>query len=342
LPRVVVVGARRARQGIGPFVAEAFARHGAPVCAVVGTTPATATAARDALVERVGGECRAYTELEQALVSERPDIVAICTPVERHREQLEAVACHGAHCLAEKPLWWSTGGDRVRETERLVDRFVERGLRLALVTQWPFVLDTYFALFPQLRDAPVETLEMELGPVSRGPEMVLDSLPHPLSLLDRLLGPGEVDRPEVRFAADFERADVRFARSHARGVTSVRCRLTRHVLPPRPAAIAINGHVARRRIETADYAMFLASAERELPLADPLPLLVGDFLRRVEDRAPTDRRAMIAGIAGLERLVEAAVEASGTASAASTASTASTASAASTASTSSTSRTAPP
>lgn len=307
MPRVVVVGARRARQGIGPFVAQALARHGATVCAVVGSRPETARDARDALVAQIGGTCNAYDELERALAREEPDIVAIATPTALHREELEIVARHGAHCLCEKPLWWGAGRGRVAETEALVARFVERELHLALIAQWPFVLPTYFELFPHLRRAPVREFAMELSPISCGPNAVLDSLPHPLTILERLLGPGEVLRPRVCFGDRLEHAEIEFERSHAHGVTAVSCRLARCPEPPRPAALGINGHIARRRIEDADYSMFLSSSEDEISLPDPLPLLVAEFLRRIEAGEPTRARELVDGVAALERLFDAAV-----------------------------------
>ena len=50
--KVVVVGARSARQGRGPFIASAFKTLGAEVCGVVGTSDATVAEARQAPAPR--------------------------------------------------------------------------------------------------------------------------------------------------------------------------------------------------------------------------------------------------------------------------------------------------
>ena len=52
--RVVVVGARSARQGTGPFIAGAFDRLGADICAVVGTSSVTVNQALDSLRAQQG------------------------------------------------------------------------------------------------------------------------------------------------------------------------------------------------------------------------------------------------------------------------------------------------
>ena len=87
--RVVVVGARRARQGIGSFVAEALVDCGCKMVGVVGTSPETVQAAAQPL--GVSG----YVDLEAAIRRESPNLVAICTPIEVHAEQLRVVADAG-------------------------------------------------------------------------------------------------------------------------------------------------------------------------------------------------------------------------------------------------------
>ncbi|MHC4410614.1 MAG: Gfo/Idh/MocA family oxidoreductase, partial [Planctomycetota bacterium] len=80
--RVVVVGARRARQGIGAFVAEALVGCGCEVGGVVGTTPETVHSAAQPL------NANGYLDLAEALASDKPDLVAICSPIEAHAELL--------------------------------------------------------------------------------------------------------------------------------------------------------------------------------------------------------------------------------------------------------------
>lgn len=309
--RVVVVGARCRRQGIGEYVGRYFAEAGAELCAVVGTSDRTVDEARRALRERCGVACRGYTSLDDALEREQPGIVAICSPYCFHREQLEIAARAGVHCLCEKPFWWEEeAADRGAETTRLVDLFVEAELYLALVTQWPYTLPAFYRLHPQAAGQTVDTFRMRLSPLSSGVEMVIDAAPHVLSMLQRLVGRGRIRAPRAEYRGA-ERADLRliFDYHHAAGTTAVSCVFRRCEERPRPASYAINDTEAWRRVDLPSYNMFFEAEGRKTRLEDPLGLLVQDFLAKVHAAAPTAREELIESITCLETLEQAAAQA---------------------------------
>jgi hypothetical protein len=306
MPRVLVIGARRTRQGIGPFVARAFARAGATVRAVVGSTDETARqAARD--LESEGISCTGYGDLDLALAETNPDIVALCSPITYHREQLETVARAGCHCLCEKPFFWTEEGevaDRGAEAGRLVDAFSGRGLVLALLTQWPCTLPFYDRLWPGVATEAITSFSMLLGPTSTSREAILDSAPHPLSMLQRLLGCGVIEDAQARWEdPDGRDLSLGFGYRHRLGRTEVTCRFTTTPTPPRPAGYALNGRWVDRAIELPSYRMVFRAGEREVPIEDPLDALVLDFLRRFEEKRPEERWRFVEGIRNLEALV---------------------------------------
>src|SRR5580698_11461832 len=45
-----------------------------------------------------------YSDCEEMLAKERPDIACVFTPARTHRVVTEAAARHGAHVLCEKPM----------------------------------------------------------------------------------------------------------------------------------------------------------------------------------------------------------------------------------------------
>lgn len=303
----VVVGARRARQGIGEFVARFLHQEGVAVRAVVGTREETVTQAQKALYEKHEMSCAGYTSLEEALEQVRPDLVAICSPIEAHVAHLEAAAAAGVHCLAEKPLWWGESNDRDAVTRDLVSAFVRRDRVLGQVTQWPFTLDGFFRVHPQLAGVPVKRFEMRLSPTVRGTRMVLDSASHPLSMLYALVGAGEVESPRAQFSdAERSRVTLEFSYVHSTGAVEVVCRLAMRLNPPRPAAYAINGHAVDRGIEFPHYRLFFEGGGRRVAIEDPLELLVRDFVKRVRSGSPLDAEEVILGMRGLERLMTAA------------------------------------
>jgi len=286
-PRVVVVGARSARQGIGEFVAGWFARSGAEVTAIVGTTPETVAMAQAALHERYAIECRGYTDLGRALAEEPAEIVAICSPYRLHAEQLLAVSRAGRHCLCEKPLCWPppAGQDPIAA-------FVASGTWLDVVTQWPCTLPTYYALHPGQVGAAVLRFEMRLSPISSGLDMVPDAVPHFVSMLRTLVGPAEVAIRTAKFLTrDQRQVEIACDLDHARGRTRAIVHLETCTERPRPAWYAINGARVDREVDLPSYEQFFRAGDRRIALSDPLGQLVQRFLADVAANRPTEGRA---------------------------------------------------
>jgi hypothetical protein len=285
---VAVIGARRRRQGIGEHVARYFARHGAHVRAIVGTSPDTVAEAARALAVRHGLHgVRGYTSLEALLEREPLDALAICSPVAAHRAALEAAAARGLHVLCEKPLVFEPEADMAALARAIAARFRAAGRLLATVTQWPFTLPGFRALHPDADLAAPRRFEMRLSPVSLGLDMVVDSLPHPLSMLRALVGPGTARLLSARpLGAAAEAATLAFAYDQ-----------------PRPAWYAVDGFRAERLVHLPSYAMELLSPDgRRVAIADPLERLVGDFLARAAGGEETDVEGIASDAAALQAI----------------------------------------
>lgn len=315
--RVAVVGARRRRQGTGEFIARELAGLGCEVVAVVGTSAATVDEARAALRERHGLDCRGYTRLAELLEREDVDAVAICSPPEAHLEQLEQAAAAGCHVLCEKPLFWSDallGPDgaalaRAR-AEAVADALAAAGRTLAVGAQWPFTLEAFRALHPGTYGPgrPVERFAMWLAPASRGRTMVVDSASHPLSMLQALVGRGEIEAIRV-VEQDPEGLVLRWVHRAASGPVEAELTLRRSETIPRPAGYAINGARACRRVNLPDYAISFvaegATNQASVPVRDPLAASVAAFVQRAAGGEPPDRAAVSDGMAHLQALVAA-------------------------------------
>jgi predicted dehydrogenase len=331
--RVAIIGARRQRQGIGEFVAREFLAAGAELCAIVGTRESSVQEALAALPPAGAETASGFTSLARALDQTGPDIVAICSPYGFHRKALEDIAKIGCHCLCEKPMWWESGPDVASETARLVDAFVERGLHLALMTQWPETLADFYRLYPEVEGQPVQEFGMHLAPRQGGSNMVLDAASHPISMLQTLLGRGDIENVEAKYSrADPRALCLTFSYRHAAGVTTARCQFTTCEEPPRPASYSLNGRWVHRTVELPDYRLFLGKSlleercpgeesatkgnaeeqaeEKRIPIEDPLKTLVVGFVRKVE-RAGNDsgagvqRQLLIESMQGLQVLVDA-------------------------------------
>lgn len=304
--RVLIVGARRRKQGLGEFIAKYFHEQGATVCGIVGTSPNSVEDTAFHLKQQYGISTQGYTDLKSAIEQAKPTVVVIASPTGVHHRHLETVAAFGGiSCLCEKPLFWDDGKpvDPI-EVERLVDHFCGEGQLLQLVTQWPETLDEFYSLYPEVNGQPVERFEMLLGPAASGINMVIDSLPHVLSMVHCLTGLGEVQNPRAA-TKNPEHLTVSFEYKHAAGSLEVAVDLVQTPESPRPAGYTINGHGVRRSIQLPEYQMrFTGESGKQVTLEDPLEKRVRNYLSDLENGRPTDKQQMIASMTDLKNLVE--------------------------------------
>jgi hypothetical protein len=309
-PRVGLIGARRRRQGLGPFVARDLLAAGAEVPCFLATSEETRDAASRELTELCGLEARGHLDLDEMLAREELDALAILSPAECHAEHLEAALRAGVDVLCEKPFVWDVP-DLAGRTRELVDAIESRGRVLWENCQWPYTLPAFEALHPGALDAPLRRFEMELQPASRGLRSLADCISHPLSLLQRLVPGGEPRVEDVCFstrdpASPAQR--LRFRYRSAGHEVEVEVRLAQSEETPRRTAYALDGRAARRLVSPEDYRLSFADANRSVPVPDPLALLIADFVaalgdtpgegRRTRGREISQRMQLLADIAG--------------------------------------------
>jgi hypothetical protein len=295
--RVGIVGARRARQGLGPYFADAFEAAGASVTAVAGRDAASAQRAAAALADRLGHPVAAAADARA--LARSVDALVVASPHAHHLEGLDAALAAGVPCLCEKPLvsWQAAPEGLARIT-----RFQDRQLLLVENCQWPFVLPALFALYPALEGAPIRSVVMGLGPGASGPAMVADSLSHVLSVVQDLVvldaTTAVVNLRQSNAAPDAESNVLTFDLRDARVSIAVELQLRRCPEQPRPAWIAVNGQRIDRRIG-ADYAQSFAAPDgRAMNVRDPLHQLVYRFVAQLEAK-DRERIAAIASSVAL-------------------------------------------
>ncbi|MEE9281455.1 MAG: Gfo/Idh/MocA family oxidoreductase [Myxococcota bacterium] len=280
-PRVGLIGARRKRQGLGPFVARDLRAAGAEVSCVLGTRGDTAEAAVRQLAEACGVEARGYTDLEQMLRAERLDAIAILSPSETHEAYLERALLAGLHVLCEKPLVWG-GTALARRASSFVERYAERGLLLWENCQWPYTLPAFRELHPGAPTGAPERFAMRLSPNSTDLQALGDAMPHPLSLLQAIVaaGPGRIGTPS--FEADDARLRVSFEYAAGDAHVAVEVELVRAHEVPRVAAYALDGCWVHRRVRLPDYEICFGCDDRLTGPLDPLSELIRAFVGELE------------------------------------------------------------
>lgn len=310
-----IVGARTVRQGTGPYLARELDRCGCHIQAVVGRTASSAEAARQGLARRYGIRCRGYASLRELLANEPVDLVVVASPAERHLENIRTALAADCHVLCEKPLWWprgaragATGIDRVRTlTRSMTAEALRRQRLLAVNTQWPFTLDAFRELHPNVLDTHrVPTrFAMWMAPRSRGGRMVVDAAPHLLSMLYALVGGGQLADIAVHWTG-VHRAVLVCRYLHQRGRLSVQLHLRHTRTAPRPAGYSIDGRAVERRVAMPSYELLLEYNGARRPLRDPLTASIGDFLGKLRGHAKTDEQTLVTGMVHLAQLASAA------------------------------------
>ncbi len=278
--RVGLIGARRTRMGLGPFVARELRRCGAEIPCLLGTTLEGVDAASRALREE-GARPRGYTDFAAMVEREALDAVAILSPKETHADYLRAAREAGLHALCEKPLLAVSSDEAAPErARREVEAFAARGLLLWENCQWPFTLPAYAALFPE-SDLPgrvPRSFHMRLAPTRRDGEMVEQVISHALSLLQAVC---EVEEAQVEAIA-FETLEPRGSRARFDFVTTRGTVASRVDMIPREGGEASMGygfddHFAERCVEPGTYALSFRRGERQVSVPDPLAEMIAAF-----------------------------------------------------------------
>lgn len=290
--RVGIFGAGRTRNGLGPFLARAAEAAGAQVVMVAGRDLAAAERTATALAASLGHAVAAAPTADA--LAAQVEVLFVAAPIAAHAVGLQAALAHSRPCLAEKPLLPLAQG---AHAQALAEAFFAHGILLAENCQWPFVLDSMRELFPQLADAPVREVRMGLSPSATGLLMVEDSLSHALSVVQAVARPAAGGALRVRDwqHPDPEHLTLTCALPTETGELTLHLELSHTAQQPRQAWLSLNGFRADRRIGN-DYQFSLASAERTVPLRDPMHALVARFLSACGDRDDAYRRQQVAQI----------------------------------------------
>jgi hypothetical protein len=306
---VGLIGARRRRQGLGPFVARDLVAAGASVPCFLGTSEQTVEAARRELEERAGIVARGYVDLEQMLAREALDAVAILSPAETHEIHLSSALSAGLHVLCEKPFVWGGRGLASRAAD-WTGRFCDAGLLIRENCQWPYTLPAFRKLHPDALDEPATRFSMRLSPNSSGVQMLGDSLPHALSLLQSLAPGDDASIESPRFSNPSPSAAslrVEFTYRASGAAVAAEVDLIPSDTFPRAAGYGVNGRWAERKVDAADYSIAFASGERVVPVQDPLGLRIDAFVRELESVRQAETGSQALGIVQRMEMLESLV-----------------------------------
>jgi len=279
---VSIIGAGRTRNGIGEYIGKYFHRHGAEVTSVLGTNEKTSLRASSAL-RKYGIEAHSYTDFDEMVSAEKPDVVVIASPASTHYDYLLRSLDRGLHVFCEKPFIWDDLPDIRTRIEDIFERAREKRLTLAMNSQWPFSIDDYEELCGKVRIEEKNHFFVRMSPFSPGRVMIPESVPHPLSLLYCRLGAGEIQ--ELNFELDGEgEMNIRFTYLFETRACDVLIKLGHQKTPPRDFSFGFNEKIVSRSLDLNHYEIYFNFGKSKLKITDPLELSVKNFMEAVENR----------------------------------------------------------
>jgi hypothetical protein len=123
---------------------------------------------------------------------------------------------------------------------------------------------------------------MRSSPPFAGKEMILESVPHALSLLYCKCGPGTIKNISVE--AGQKQMKIRFNYQADNGLCAVYLNLIQQLFPPRNFSFGFNDRIVNRSLDLENYAIYLNHAQRTIKIVDPLDLSVQDFITAFRDK----------------------------------------------------------
>lgn len=279
--KVSIIGAGRNNNGIGEYIAKYFHRNKSTVISVLGTSKKTARHAITRL-KRYGIHASAYIDFDQMIEEERPDSVAIASPLATHFEYLMKSVDANLNIFCEKPFIW-TNSEQVKLIDLIFQEAEGRNLKIAMNSQWPFSIPFYETLCGSIDRKKTDTFFIHLSPMVAGKEMILDSVPHALSLLYSALGEGKITKIDIESYQN--KMIIRFTYDTNSNHCEVLIHLEKEEQQPRSFKFGFNDKIVNRIIDLRDYDIYFKYFDKTLKVADPLELSVRDFISSVKTKS---------------------------------------------------------
>ncbi|MBA2880799.1 hypothetical protein HNR65_001117 [Desulfosalsimonas propionicica] len=285
--KTAIIGAGRKRNGIGQYIAKYFHQSGAQVTAVLGTTESSAQQAALSLAS-YGITAAAYTGFSEMIEKKRPEAAVIASPVDTHYHYLAQCIDHGVHIFCEKPFvsMDDIAGDAGACLGSVFYEAGRRNLKIAMNAQWPFSLPFYECLCGPVAPDETQNFFIQLAPSVSGKDMILDSVPHALSMLYRVFGSGDVAGLHIRENKKNKVMEIIFDYVHSGGVCRTMIELVHTLSQPRDFAYGFNNKIVHRIIDVETYDICFQYQGQTIHITDPLELSVQDFLSSVIKKRP--------------------------------------------------------
>ena len=292
-PRIAVLGAR----GIGQVHARVFNHFNVDICAVLGSSPATAKHAASQLNKSLGIISQPYSDFETLINEARPTAVSICTPPECHFSQILMAFENRIPVFCEKPLIW--GKDFAPETmeQNLSTIGKHPNRRLFVNTSNAAFMESVLETLGRPKEVKYFSFKFFTQGHYMGKEIAIDLLPHGFSLLLKLLEAREItclseDIQNHLYGCKFKYGDC-----------EVDFEFREQPDGPKNFTFTID-HREFTRIQKGQgntYRVFLRDSftQQEIEIRDPFQIYISKFLAYLKNDVDTQQDEFTEGAANL-------------------------------------------
>jgi hypothetical protein len=287
-PRVAILGA----SGIGRHHANWWRLEGAQVAAFLGSNAESIAKTTDTLKSMFAFEGRGYTELNELLATEKPDVVDVCLPPKMHYAAVKTALEAGCHVLCEKPFVYDddlTPDDMLAQARELTLLAEEKKLSLGVCTQYVMAAEEIRRLWLE-KHAGEKIASFEgclISPTRNRPPNAkwtwIDLAPHMLGVTQVLSACGEIDWANVKTTFEGHLAEATFP-CKCRDGRVIDCKITtfhRDEEPKNVRQITLNGElydIGGHLDENKIFQMDIKTADGVVERPDMMRLLIRSYL----------------------------------------------------------------
>ncbi len=288
--RVAVLGA----SGIGRYHVREFARAGAEITGILGSSPESAARTADKLARdynEFGVKPKAFSDLDELLAQDL-DAIAIATPHHLHQEATLRALLAGLHVFCEKPLFWHPGMTLADAHVALADLYMAGARERVCVNTSNASFVRALRERGLLPRRPREfTFRLRTTGTDEGADIGIDLLPHALSLLYEFAAP-ELSSPHTQCEKLFVHSSLNNFKACFRFKVAgdiardVQCSFILSEYPENSKRMTFKvNELAFERIQRQDdsgmYRVFLKTADEEHEVEDPFCTYISSFLKAV-------------------------------------------------------------
>jgi len=280
--KIAIIGA----SGIGKNHAKWFTKHGCNVTSFLGSSPTTVQQTTALLEEKFGVRARGFWELDELLMQPL-DAVCVASPPAFHYEHVKAALSANLPVLCEKPLVYDgeLSSEKMNDqADELVELAERRKVLLGTQMQYAVIADH---LLEMVGNAPLQRFEMimetkNLKPGRDFEQIWIELAPHPLSVLQQLVGPHAIIENINCEISQMETTASFITNGYRRDPVEVH--ITTRCAPNSAVPLRrfiLNGHNINyfgRNNEAGQFHSYLVKGGEEEELPDFVDLLVKNFV----------------------------------------------------------------